>query len=60
MHALDRVLLHGEYLVPNWYINSHRVAYWDKFGYPGNLPLYYNAELWMLHTWWIKPAADQP
>lgn len=60
VHALDRVLLHGEYLVPNWYINSHRVAYWDKFGYPGNLPLYYNAELWMLRTWWIKPAAVQP
>ena len=54
VHALDRVLLHGEYLVPNWYIATHRVAYWDKFGFPQNLPLYYDASGWMLRTWWSK------
>lgn len=53
-HALDRVLLHGNYLVPQWYIGRHRVAYWDKFGKPQQLPLYYDAESWMLQTWWIK------
>ncbi len=52
--ALDRVLLHGNYLVPNWYINTHRIAYWNKFERPEKLPLYFNAELWMLSTWWIK------
>ncbi len=55
--ALDRVLLHGEYLVPNWYIGTHRVAFWDRFGYPDTLPLYYNAGSWMLRTWWRKPAS---
>ncbi len=50
--ALDRVLLHGEYLVPNWYIAVHRVAYWDRFGRPARLPLYYSATSWMLTTWW--------
>lgn len=54
VHALDRVLLHGEYLVPNWYINVHRVAYWDKFNRPKNLPLYYEAESWAVSTWWYK------
>ncbi len=54
VHALDRVLLHGYYLIPQWYIDHHRVAYWDKFGKPEKLPLYYDAESWMLHTWWEK------
>ncbi len=52
--ALDRVLLHGEYIVPNWYIDTHRIAYWDKFGHPPTLPLYYQADPWVLQTWWRK------
>jgi len=52
--ALDRVMLYGEYLVPNWYIATHRVAYWDKFGIPATLPLYYAADAWMRMTWWKK------
>ncbi len=51
--ALDRVLLYGEYLVPNWYINVHRVAYWNKFGIPETQPLYYDPVSWMLKAWWI-------
>ncbi len=53
-HALDRVMLQGEYLVPNWYIGVHRIAYWDKFNRPEKLPLYYDAPSWMLRTWWKK------
>ncbi len=56
-HALDRVLLHGYYLVPHWYIGSHRIAYWNRFGKPDTLPLYYDAEDWMLRTWW-KQTSD--
>lgn len=52
--ALDRVLLYGEYVVPNWYIATHRVAYWDKFGHPKTLPLYYDAESWVLQSWWRR------
>jgi len=52
VHALDRVMLHGEYVVPNWYINTHRIAYWDKFGKPTQEPLYYRAEPWIMDTWW--------
>ncbi|VAW63231.1 ABC transporter, substrate-binding protein (cluster 5, nickel/peptides/opines) [hydrothermal vent metagenome] len=52
--ALDRVLLNGNYLVPNWYINTHRIAYWDKFNRPDKLPLYYSVESWMLSSWWAK------
>lgn len=52
--ALDRVLLNGNYLVPNWYINTHRIAWWDKFNRPDTLPLYYSVESWMLSSWWAK------
>lgn len=52
--ALDRVLLHQEYLVPNWYINVHRIAYWDKFNIPEKLPLYYDPVSWLLMSWSVK------
>ena len=60
--ALDRVLLYGEYLVPNWYINVHRVAYWNKFGIPKTRPLYYDPVSWMLKAWWLKAqeTGDKP
>jgi microcin C transport system substrate-binding protein len=54
--ALDRVMLHSEYLIPNWYIAVHRLAYWDKFSYPETLPLYYSADPWVLSTWWVKKS----
>lgn len=53
--ALDRVLLHGEYIVPNWFIATHRIAYWNRFGMPAQTPLYYGADSWMLRSWWKKP-----
>ncbi len=54
VRALDRVLLNEEYLVPHWYIGSHRIAYWDRFGMPKTVPLYYDAVSWMIRTWWKK------
>jgi microcin C transport system substrate-binding protein len=54
-HALDRVLWHEYYLVPQWYINYHRIAYWNKFGHPKTLPLYYNPFTELMY-WWIDPA----
>ena len=54
-HALDRVLLWGYYLVPNWYIANHRIVYWDYFERPETLPLYFEAEPWVLKTWWRRP-----
>lgn len=54
--ALDRVLRAEYLLVPNWHLATHRVAWWDKFAYPQQLPLYYQAQEWMIHTWWQKPV----
>lgn len=54
--ALDRALMLGDYLVPNWYIDAHRVAYRDRFAFPGTFPLYYQAEDWVLESWWTRSA----
>ena len=54
--ALDRVLLAGYYVVPHWHNNTHRVAYKSIFGRPKTVPLYYQAEIWFLQSWWIVPG----
>lgn len=57
--ALDRVLWYGYYLVPNWYLPTHRLGYRDIFLSPDNLPLYYDP-MQLLLTWWIKPVGVSP
>lgn len=49
--ALDRVLLWGFYVVPNWHIKTWRVAYWNHIGHPDTPPKYDIG----INTWWIKP-----
>ncbi len=49
--SLDRVLWHGYYLVPNWYLANHRLAYAVKLKHPEKLPLYFSHEQW-IDTWW--------
>ncbi|MDG9885371.1 ABC transporter substrate-binding protein [Pseudomonas putida CSV86] len=49
--ALDRVLLWGYYVVPNWHIKTWRVAYWNHIGHPDTPPKYDIG----INTWWIKP-----
>ena len=51
--ALDRVLWYEYYLIPNWYMNGYRLAYYDKFSQPNNLPKYYD-HFQLLMTWWKK------
>uniref|UniRef100_UPI0040567490 extracellular solute-binding protein n=1 Tax=Candidatus Electronema sp. TaxID=2698783 RepID=UPI0040567490 len=51
--ALDRVLWHSHYVVPNWYLAYHRVAFASKFKMPETLPQYYNPYQ-LLWTWWAE------
>ena len=48
--ALDRVLLWGHYVIPQWHIRSFRLVYWNKFGRPEIRPKY---GLGFPATWWI-------
>jgi microcin C transport system substrate-binding protein len=50
--ALDRVLLHKYITVPHWFSSTHRVAYRKRFGIPARPPLYYQADPWVISTWW--------
>jgi microcin C transport system substrate-binding protein len=55
LRALDRVLRHGHYVVPQYYSNSYRVSYRSgKFEHPEVKPMYYQAEDWVISTWWRK------
>ena len=51
VHALDRVLLSGQYVIPLFYPPTQWVASWKRLQHPGVTPLFgFN-----LDTWWIKP-----
>ncbi len=52
--ALDRVLLNKHITVPHWFSATHRVAYRDRFGIPATPPLYYQADPYVISTWWQK------
>ncbi len=47
--ALDRVLLHGHYVIPHWHLSRFRIVYWDRFGLPEITPRY---GLGFPSTWW--------
>jgi microcin C transport system substrate-binding protein len=51
--ALDRVVRAGRYWVPQWYLASHRIAYWDVFARPATKPRYARG---IPETWWHDPA----
>jgi len=57
-HALDRVLWYGYYVVPNWYLAAHRLAYRNIFKQPETLPLYYTPYQF-LWTWWAAPDSKK-
>ncbi len=49
--ALDYVLLHHHYVIPQWHLNADRFAVWDKFGWPPGTELR-GIRPWML---WVDP-----
>ena len=54
--ALDRVLLHKYIVVPHWYSATHRVAYRNRFGIPDVMPKYYQADPYVISSWWqVRP-----
>ena len=52
VRALDRTLLWGHYVIPNWHVPHDRLAFWNKFGWPEITPgrgVQFNA-------WWLDEA----
>ncbi|MCL7944553.1 extracellular solute-binding protein [Marinobacter sp. ATCH36] len=54
VRALDRVLLHGHYVIPNWYLPKDRIAYWSFLQRPDVVPK--NGV--DIDNWWVK-STDQ-
>ena len=55
--ALDRVLLWGFYVVPQWTYGKVRTARWDRFGRPAELPKYGAAAVPTVWWWDAERAA---
>ncbi len=55
--ALDRILWYGYYMVPNWFMDGHRLAYRNIFNQPETLPLYYDY-MQLLMSWWMKDTTS--
>jgi len=53
--ALDRVLLNGNFVIPNWHSRTFRIAFWDRFGLPPRNPRY---GLGFPTGWWIDAPRD--
>jgi len=54
MRALDRILLWHHFIVPNWHLDYHRLAYWDRFGRPRIQPPYTLG----VENWWQNSPTD--
>lgn len=52
--ALDRALIWGHYVIPQWHSSVDRVVYWDRYGIPEVVP----RSGVQLDTWWIDPEKD--
>jgi microcin C transport system substrate-binding protein len=52
--SLDRVLLWGFYVIPQWHITSFRVVFWDKFDRPRVSPKYALG----FDTWWVDAKKE--
>jgi microcin C transport system substrate-binding protein len=55
VHALDRVLQYGYYLVPQYHLGDYWFAYWNKFRHPDTAPKYAPG----LDTWWVDTGAEK-
>ena len=51
VHALDRVLRAERFWVPQWYKNTHTVAYYDMYEHPDPIPPF---ALGNLDFWWYN------
>ncbi|MFK7858976.1 MAG: extracellular solute-binding protein [Granulosicoccus sp.] len=57
--ALDRVLLWNHYVIPMFYVDKHRIAYWNRFGKPDRHPEYIDYSLTGFPVgWWVDESLD--
>ena len=53
--ALERVITHSHYLVPQWSASTHRMVYnARRLARPEAMPPYATGEDWAIDTWWSR------
>ncbi|MCH8157863.1 MAG: hypothetical protein IID18_08985, partial [Nitrospinae bacterium] len=52
IQAMDRILTHQFYIVPQWYIAYDRIVYWNKFSHPKINPSQASIINNILEWWW--------
>jgi microcin C transport system substrate-binding protein len=53
--ALERVITHSHYLIPQWTAATHRMAFNDRrLARHDPMPPYAAGENWAIYTWWAK------
>lgn len=53
--ALERVITHSHYLIPQWTAGTHRMAYNQRrLARPDMVPPYFQGEAWAIDTWWSR------
>jgi microcin C transport system substrate-binding protein len=55
--ALDRVLMANQYVIPSYALRNSRIARWDRFSRPAELPQYSVGfpTIW----WWNEERAEE-
>jgi microcin C transport system substrate-binding protein len=53
--ALDRLLLWGDYVIPQWHMAQDHVAFWNRFAMPANSS---DAGMQVM-TWWMAPSPPE-
>ena len=56
VRALARVLRAHRFWVPQWFKDTHTVAYYDQYEHPANLPPFALGEL---DFWWFNAAKHE-
>jgi len=65
--ALDRIVMHQHYQVPQLFSPGYLMSYWNRFGIPKVQPKYYLSDeysenwwpTWFVTTWWLKDAVRE-
>ncbi len=53
--ALERVITHSHYLIPQWTAGTQRMAYSQRrLARPDVVPPYFQGEAWAIDTWWSR------
>ena len=56
VHAMDRILLHGHYVIPMWHYPKWRIAHWADIERPDPLS---DISPLISYTWWAKDKGSE-